>query len=78
MKNERRVTALLATQHTGQLQLHYSDNVLTAHQALGKPPQAVHCVHKWPVAVSRWPAETHLWGNEMTMQWMKNASTDIS
>lgn len=50
------------TQHTGQAELHYSDNFMTAHQAVGKPTQAVHCVRKWPAAISHGPAETPLRG----------------
>lgn len=67
----------LATQHTGQSELHYSDNFTTAHLAVGKATQAVHCVWEWPAAISHWPAKTRLWGNNITMQWMKNASRYI-
>lgn len=77
LKNGWGLAALVAPQCAGQPKLHYSDNFMTAHQPAEKPTRAVHCVREWPPAISHWAAESHLWGNEMTMKWMKNASGDI-
>lgn len=62
----------------GQSEPDYSDNVMTAHQAFGKSTPVVYCVReKCPTAISaHWPAGNHLWRNEMTMQWMKNVSSN--
>lgn len=68
---------MLASQRTGQSELHHGDNFRTAHQAAGQPTPAGHCARDRLAAALHRPAETHLWGNEMTVRWMKNASADI-